>query len=97
MLQIHKTREKDRLIVQLGTSDGQRALNAARLVEKDVAGIDINMGCPKKFSLQGGMGSALLDHPDKIKQVPISDFSSHCFLFADSRNFSHSSFHSCLM
>ncbi len=69
MLQIHKNREKDRLIVQLGTSNGQRALNAARLIEKDVAGIDINMGCPKKFSIQGGMGSALLDHPDKVKQV----------------------------
>ena len=52
MLQIHKHKEKDRLIVQLGTSDGQRALTAARLVEKDVAGIDINMGCPKKFSIQ---------------------------------------------
>ncbi len=69
MLQIHKNREKDRLIVQLGTSDGQRALKAAQLVEKDVAGIDINMGCPKKFSIQGGMGSALLDHPEKVKQV----------------------------
>jgi tRNA-dihydrouridine synthase 2 len=69
MLQIHKNREKDRLIVQLGTSDGHRALNAARLVENDCAGIDINMGCPKKFSIQGGMGSALLDHPDKVKQV----------------------------
>ncbi|CAF0720675.1 unnamed protein product [Adineta ricciae] len=69
MLQIHKTREKNHLVVQLGTSDGQRALKAAQLVEKDVAGIDINMGCPKKFSLQGGMGSALLDHPDKVKQI----------------------------
>jgi len=69
MLQIHKNREKDRLIIQLGTSDGHRALNAARLVENDCAGIDINMGCPKKFSIQGGMGSALLDHPDKVKQV----------------------------
>lgn len=52
MLQIHPKREHNRLIVQLGTSDGQRALKAARLVEKDVAGIDINMGCPKKFSIQ---------------------------------------------
>ncbi|CAF4886760.1 unnamed protein product, partial [Rotaria magnacalcarata] len=31
MLQIHKTREKSCLVVQLGTADGQRALNAARL------------------------------------------------------------------
>ena len=69
MLQVHKSREKDRLVIQLGTADGERALKAARLVENDVAGIDINMGCPKKFSIQGGMGSALLDHPDQIKQV----------------------------
>ena len=72
ILQIHKDREKGRLIVQLGTADGQRALNAARLIEHDVAGIDINMGCPKKFSIQGGMGSALLDRPDKAKQVGIN-------------------------
>ena len=52
MLQIHKKREHNRVVVQLGTSDGQRALKAARLVEHDVAGIDINMGCPKKFSIQ---------------------------------------------
>jgi len=33
--------------------------------EQDVAGIDINMGCPKDFSLKGGMGAALLSCPDK--------------------------------
>jgi len=33
--------------------------------EQDVAGIDINMGCPKDFSLKGGMGAALLFQPDK--------------------------------
>lgn len=30
--------------------------------EKDVAGIDINMGCPKHFSISGGMGAALLSN-----------------------------------
>lgn len=73
ILQIDKEREVKRLIVQLGTCDGERALKAARIVENDVAGIDINMGCPKKFSLQGGMGAALLDHPEKIKQVQTRD------------------------
>lgn len=33
--------------------------------ERDVAGIDINMGCPKDFSLKGGMGAALLSSPDR--------------------------------
>jgi tRNA-dihydrouridine synthase len=27
------------------------------------------MGCPKEFSIQGGMGAALLKKPDKIKEV----------------------------
>ncbi|KAK7115278.1 tRNA-dihydrouridine(20) synthase [NAD(P)+]-like [Littorina saxatilis] len=62
-------REKDSVIFQMGTSDPKRALAAARKVEKDVAGIDINMGCPKEFSIKGGMGCALLSQPDKIKQI----------------------------
>lgn len=100
MLQIDKTREKDRLVAQLGTNDGQRALRAARLVENDVAGIDINMGCPKKFSIQGGMGSALLNYPDKVKEVEKTNSSMFInirFANLDSRNFSSKSFHSCFM
>lgn len=27
------------------------------------------MGCPKEFSIKGGMGAALLDHPDKIRAI----------------------------
>ena len=52
--------EKGKIIFQIGTSDPDHALDAAKKVENDVAGIDINMGCPMKFSLQGGMGQALL-------------------------------------
>ena len=37
--------------------------------EDDVAGIDVNMGCPKEFSLKGGMGAALLTKPEKVKEV----------------------------
>lgn len=32
-------------------------------------GIDLNMGCPKHFSVQGGMGSALLKQPETVKDV----------------------------
>ena len=32
-------------------------------------GIDVNMGCPKSFSLKGGMGAALLAYPDKIRAI----------------------------
>ncbi|KAJ8936738.1 hypothetical protein NQ314_012185 [Rhamnusium bicolor] len=62
-------KEKDKVVVQLGTCDAQRALFVAKLIENDVAGIDINMGCPKEFSLKGGMGAALLYHPEKAKSI----------------------------
>uniref|UniRef100_A0A670Y911 Dihydrouridine synthase 2 n=1 Tax=Pseudonaja textilis TaxID=8673 RepID=A0A670Y911_PSETE len=43
-------REKDRVVFQMGTADAERALAVAKLVENDVAGIDVNMGCPKEYS-----------------------------------------------
>ncbi|CAL0313029.1 unnamed protein product [Lupinus luteus] len=61
--------EKDRVVFQIGTSDAVRALNAAQLVCSDVAAIDINMGCPKSFSVSGGMGAALLSKPELIHDI----------------------------
>ncbi|XP_062502006.1 tRNA-dihydrouridine(20) synthase [NAD(P)+]-like [Corticium candelabrum] len=61
--------EKGKVIFQLGTADPGRAVKVAQLVEKEVAGIDINMGCPKKFSVEGGMGAALLTNPDKVQEI----------------------------
>ncbi|MED6161152.1 hypothetical protein PIB30_058031 [Stylosanthes scabra] len=61
--------ERNRVVFQMGTSDAVRALSAAQLVAKDVAAIDVNMGCPKAFSVQGGMGSALLSKPDLIHDI----------------------------
>ncbi|XP_045894136.1 tRNA-dihydrouridine(20) synthase [NAD(P)+]-like isoform X1 [Micropterus dolomieu] len=62
-------REKGRVVFQMGTADPDRALSVARLVEKDVAAIDVNMGCPKEYSTKGGMGAALLSDPDKIEAI----------------------------
>ncbi|KAK9517360.1 hypothetical protein VZT92_025238 [Zoarces viviparus] len=62
-------REKDRVVFQMGTADPDRALIVARLVEHDVAAIDVNMGCPKEYSTKGGMGAALLSDPDKIEAI----------------------------
>lgn len=59
-------RERGKLIFQIGTSDPDRAVAAARLIASDVAGIDVNAGCPKPFSTSGGMGAALLKTPDKL-------------------------------
>ena len=40
-------------VMQIGTSDATRAAAVAKKVEQDVSGIDVNMGCPKSFSLKG--------------------------------------------
>ena len=61
--------EREKLVFQMGTSDPERAVRVARMVEQDVSGIDVNMGCPKDYSIKGGMGAALLSHPDKIKAI----------------------------
>jgi tRNA-dihydrouridine synthase len=39
----------------------------------DVAAIDVNCGCPKRFSLQGGMGAALLTDPERLRKVLFVD------------------------
>ncbi|KAG5669313.1 hypothetical protein PVAND_017201 [Polypedilum vanderplanki] len=62
-------KEKSKVILQIGTADVGRAVRAAKLVENDVAGIDINMGCPKEFSVKGGMGVALAANLPKAKQI----------------------------
>ncbi|XP_013185481.1 tRNA-dihydrouridine(20) synthase [NAD(P)+]-like isoform X2 [Amyelois transitella] len=61
--------EKEKVVLQLGTCDATRALKVGKLVENDVAAIDINMGCPKEFSIKGGMGVALMAQPDKAYDI----------------------------
>lgn len=39
--------ERGKVIFQMGTSDAILAVQAAKVIEHDVAGLDINMGCPK--------------------------------------------------
>lgn len=62
-------KEANKLVFQIGTADPDRAVEAARLVAADVAGIDVNAGCPKSFSTSGGMGAALLQTPDKLVAI----------------------------
>lgn len=56
-------------VFQIGTADPVLALQAAQAVINDVDGIDINMGCPKHFSISGGMGAALLSKPQLVKEI----------------------------
>ncbi|KAI3635534.1 hypothetical protein MIR68_006172 [Amoeboaphelidium protococcarum] len=61
--------EQGKLIFQMGTADKDLAVRAANMVIDDVTGIDINCGCPKHFSIHGGMGSALLKNPDNLCSI----------------------------
>ncbi|KAF8536224.1 hypothetical protein BDD12DRAFT_749356 [Trichophaea hybrida] len=62
----HPALEKEKLIFQIGTADPKLAVEGAHIVVKDVAGIDVNAGCPKHFSIHSGMGAALLKNPDNL-------------------------------
>jgi len=66
---LHPQHEGGKLIYQIGTSNPATAVEAAKLVAADVAGIDVNAGCPKPFSTLGGMGAALLKTPDKLCSI----------------------------
>jgi len=61
--------EKPYLIYQIGSSDPNLAVQAAKTVMKDVSGIDLNCGCPKPFSTHAGMGAALLTNPDLLCSI----------------------------
>ncbi|BGP54311.1 tRNA-dihydrouridine synthase 2 [Rhodotorula sphaerocarpa] len=61
--------EKPRLIFQLGSASPDLAVQAMKVIENDVAGVGLNCGCPKSFSLQGGMGAALLKEPEKLCSI----------------------------
>ncbi|KEG14213.1 putative dihydrouridine synthase [Trypanosoma grayi] len=48
------------VVLQLGVSSPEMGVAAALQCCEDVDGIDVNMGCPKKFSVANGMGAALM-------------------------------------
>lgn len=56
-------------VVQLGTASSEWALKAALHMYQDYTAIDVNMGCPEKFSVKGGMGAALLVDRERIKDI----------------------------
>ena len=57
------------LILQLAASNAETALAAARLVQHDVQGIDLNMGCPKRSATGSGMGAELMKHPERACEI----------------------------
>jgi tRNA-dihydrouridine synthase 2 len=69
IMRIDPVLEAGRLVCQIGSGEPELALLAAKHVCRDVDAIDINMGCPKKFSVSGGMGSALLGDPERAARI----------------------------
>ncbi|KAK6864456.1 Dihydrouridine synthase [Apiospora arundinis] len=69
IFQMHPEREGQKLIFQIGTANPELAVEAAKLVAADVAGIDVNAGCPKPFSVHCGMGAGLLKTPDLLVSI----------------------------
>lgn len=67
--QSHPDLEGRKLVFQMGTANPELAVEAARTVAADVAGIDVNAGCPKPFSVHCGMGAALLKTPDLLCSI----------------------------
>ena len=62
--------ESDRpLIAQLCGSDPEAMLEAARLVEPHVDGIDINCGCPQGIAKRGDYGAFLLEQEEKLLKL----------------------------
>lgn len=62
-------REKKNVVLQIGSANAERALKVAKLVENDVAAIDVNMGCPKEFSIKGGMGASLMYNSNNAIEI----------------------------
>uniref|UniRef100_A0AAY4DNB4 DRBM domain-containing protein n=1 Tax=Denticeps clupeoides TaxID=299321 RepID=A0AAY4DNB4_9TELE len=58
------SKEKDKVVFQMGTADPQRALAVAQLVS-----VFLSLLMPHVFNKQGGMGAALLADPDKIESI----------------------------
>ncbi|CCW67093.1 unnamed protein product [Phytomonas sp. Hart1] len=61
------------VVLQLGASDGAVAAKAVTLCREDIDGVDINMGCPKKFSVGNGFGAVLMENTaaagDILRQI----------------------------
>lgn len=61
--------EDTKTVLQLGTASEEYAVKAAQHLYRDYDAVDVNMGCPERFSTQGGMGAALLVDRERIKQI----------------------------
>ena len=57
------------LLAQIGGGDPMEVVAAARFVEMDVDGVDVNFGCPQRCAQRDGYGAFLMDEPDRAREI----------------------------
>lgn len=64
------TNKGDRpLIVQFAANNPSDFVSAAEIVSPYCDGVDLNCGCPQRWAMQAGLGSALLKQPNLIRDI----------------------------
>jgi tRNA-dihydrouridine synthase 1 len=57
------------LIFQLSGNNPDLCLEAARMVEEFVDGVDLNLGCPQRIASRSGYGAFLMAFPETVERV----------------------------
>ncbi|KAJ3263209.1 tRNA-dihydrouridine(20a/20b) synthase [NAD(P)+]-like protein, partial [Blyttiomyces sp. JEL0837] len=57
------------VIVQFAASNPQDLSDASYLVSRFCSGVDLNCGCPQKWAIGEGIGCALMEKPDLVKEM----------------------------
>jgi tRNA-dihydrouridine synthase 1 len=63
------TPDEGPLIAQFCANDPEVAVQAAKMVQTQVQGIDLNLGCPQGIARKGNYGSFLLSQPDVVRSI----------------------------
>lgn len=57
------------LIIQFAANNTNDFANAAQFVRNSCDGVELNCGCPQKWAIQEGIGSALIEKNDLICEM----------------------------
>ena len=68
-LSMVRVESKGPVAVQIFGSDPKKMVKAAKLLESKFDYIDVNLGCPVPKVVKQLAGSALLEHPEKVREI----------------------------
>lgn len=67
---IHSVAPEDRpLIIQFCGTDAETVVAAAKHIEHECDGVDLNLGCPQRCARLGGYGAFLPDQPEVVYSI----------------------------